>query len=171
MHNTSVVTRYKYLLVFILYIWNRHQVIFREAISYYLEAYNSAGFTQSSASIFDPPESTRSGDISPLGPLTFSQFIGTIVAVLCICFLLLLLVFLVPAFCRRGHPDKKKEFALLARSFSSDEIKVVSMCVCVCVCVCVCLCVSVFLCVCACECDCVWVCLCICGCGYVCLCG
>lgn len=125
----GIITRYSF------YVDNRilyngsstkyqHPVIFREAISYYLEAYNSAGFTQSSASIFDPPESTRSGDISPLGPLTFSQFIGTIVAVLCICFLLLLLVFLVPAFCRRGHPDKKKEFALLARSFSSDEIKV-----------------------------------------------
>ena len=85
-----------------------------------MEAYNSAGSVNSPSGVYEP---TIQGadDLAPLGPLSFSQFIGAIIAVITVLLLLLLLIFVIPGAFRKRFSNKNK----YTETFDSDIDRVV----------------------------------------------
>ena len=96
----------------------------QESFDFYLEAQNSAGQVQSPKGTFIPDEQAIE-EFSPLGPLTFSQFIGLIIAALTVFVILLLLFFIVPGAIRRRQMRQLKDQGDLSSAFFLEIDRVV----------------------------------------------
>lgn len=103
---------------------NRETPTVEESFTFYLEAYNSAGSTESPSGVFNIIPGEKN-DVTPLGPLTFSQFIGAIIAVILVILILLLLLFIVPGAFVKRHSAKNVFSENLATAFDSEVDKVV----------------------------------------------
>ncbi len=90
-----------------------------------MEASNSVGRVQSPSTEYVPTQTTVE-DFSPLGPLSLSQFIGVIIAVLTVFLILLLLVFIIPGAFRKRQSTKEKSEIDMARTFLTEIDKVVN---------------------------------------------
>ena len=109
-----------YISAFVL----RYTLTVEETFFFYVEAYNSVGYVRSSSSEYSPVSKSVE-EFSPLGSLSFSQFIGAIIAGLALLLILLLLVFIVPGAVRRRLMRQDKDQLNLASAFYPEIDRVV----------------------------------------------